>query len=324
MNRKFRKFEAVNSQQMPPGHAMSIEELRAAMKSLSCRIVNAKQAIAAVDGQVEGEFELDGDNKLENIHKSLESGRGTLAGLTNMFNKISLSSNTGKLENYFQQQMMEIDGLIEIMNCCQLKDRLRAVAEKDKVREAQFVDDVNRHFSFLQQASQLPISTSAILQKLATLGGNSSNETIEEEISKLIDEKRLLLEDKEHMIEATKKEKETAEGLEKKKVELERTIKEFEMSWAEIPLSFPENLGYVLKDLSSYLIGHESQIDTVLIDSPSRHNETISVHHLRALEAEEERERDRGRRRRMVEEEESELQSAGAEDPTEQGSIEEV
>lgn len=45
------------------------------------------------------------------------------------------------------------------------------------------------------------------------------------------------------MIEATKKEKEAAEGLEKRKVELERTIKEFEMSWdqcwAEIPLPFP-------------------------------------------------------------------------------------
>ncbi|PAV84804.1 hypothetical protein WR25_13708 [Diploscapter pachys] len=324
----------MNGQQMPSGHTMSIEELRATMMSLSCRIVNAKQAIAAVDGQVEGEFELDGDNKLENIYKSLESGRGTLADLANMFNRISLSSSTGKLENYSQQQMMEIDGLIEIMNCCQLKDRLRAVAEKGNAREAQFVDDANRHFSFLQQASQLPISTSAILQKLSTLGGNSSNETIEEEISKLIDEKRLLLEEKEHMIEATKKEKETAEGLEKKKVELERTIKEFEMIAMEKDEA-KENIGYVVKDLAtelqmretanltSYLIGHESKIDTVLVDSPSRHNETISVHHLRALEAEEERERDRGQRRRMVEEE-SELQSAGAEDPTEQGSIEEV
>ena len=40
-----------------------------------------------------------------------------------------------------QQQMMEIDGLIETMNCCQLKDRLRVVAEKGNTREAQFVDD---------------------------------------------------------------------------------------------------------------------------------------------------------------------------------------
>ena len=40
------------------------------MKSLGCRIVNTKQAIAAVDEQIEGEFEIDGDNKLENVHKS--------------------------------------------------------------------------------------------------------------------------------------------------------------------------------------------------------------------------------------------------------------